>query len=63
MKNTASKMQNVVKFVDNKNKNNIDNNISHKKKSDPSKNKQSMTAKYGSITEIQLSDFDTSTDI
>ena len=49
-KKTATKSQNVVIFVNNKNK----NNKSHKKNSDPSNNTKNITTKDDSITEIQL---------
>ena len=57
------KIDRVVKFVDNKNRNNKDNNRSHKRKIDPSNNKKNMTSKTDSVIEIQVSDSDTSTDI
>ena len=53
----------VVKFVDNKNKNNKDNNRTHKKKSGNSDNKKDTTTKNDSVAEIQASDLDTGTDI
>ena len=40
-----------------------DNNKSHKRKSDSSNNKENTTSKNDSITEIHVSDLDTSTEI
>ena len=58
-----TKIDKVVKFVDNKNRNNKGNNRSHKRKIDPSNNKENMASKTGSVTQIQVSDSETNTDI
>ena len=57
------RIEKVVKFVDNKNRNNKDNNKPSKRKSDPCNSKKNMTSKTDLVTEIQVCDFDTSTEI
>ena len=59
-KKTPMKSGKVVKFVDNKNKNNKDNNKSHRMKSEISNKKKNTTSKNDSITKIQVSDLETS---
>ena len=63
IKKTPTKSENVAKFVDNKNTNNKNNNKSYKKKSDSGNNKKSMTIKNDSVTEILVSNLDTSTEV
>ena len=56
-------MGKTVKFVDNKIKNNKNDSKTCKKKSDPNYNKKDKTNNNYSVTEIQVSDLDTSTEI
>ena len=60
-KKTATKSEKVVNLVDKK-KNYKDHNKSHKRKLD-SYNKKNTTTKNDSVTEIQVSDLDTSPEI
>ena len=62
-KKTTTKSEKVVEFVHNKNKNNKDNNKTHKKKLDISNNKKNTTTKIDSVTETWVSDVDTCTEI
>ena len=62
-KKSSTKLEKLVRFVNNKNRNNKENNKTHKKKEETNNSEKNITIKKYSVTEIQVSDLDTSTEI
>ena len=59
----STKLEKVVRFVDDKNGNNKENNKTYKTNVETSNNKRNMTVKNYSVTEIQISDLDTNNEV